>query len=382
MQLKKWIIILPVLVMLHLASYAQDFQMTIKAGSLPNSVKAVVRPGQSVDGQISSTQVTFIVPVTVGLRPAVSIVNNFAAGTSYAVFESTEILSDGTYYVWEFDGTGGAAVPIVNYNAGVEYDLLEVRFDGGNNTSAQVRTAQLPNGGIGGAAPGNYNFYLALSGIDVVNQTAQFYGSVFSNDGNGYAGYSYAAVSGIALPVTFLTFTAHAKNNDAILNWMVENENTLTDYYEVERSVTGTNFSVIARVQPGNNGNAYTYTDRNISSHGAEILYYKIKQTDKDGRFVYTGTRTVKTGKDRLYVSVYPNPVVSFCKAGIYLPAATTVHCVFTDATGRTVLSESFYGTKGLNTLTTDMKMLPSGTYYLKVMTDSGSATILVNKSK
>ena len=362
---------------------AQDFQMTIKTGSLPNSVRAVVKPGTAVDGQLSSAQITFIVPTTVGTRPNISIVNNFVSGMSYALFESTETLSDGTYYVWEFDGTGSAAVPNINYIGGNEYELLEVKFENGDPVTAQVRVAQLPNGGTGGTSPGNYNFYLALSGNDVVNQAAQFYGDVFSNDGNGYAGYSYAAITGIALPVKFLSFTANEKDGNGLLNWSVGNESALTDYYQVERSLNGTDFTSIQRIGASLNGqssNQYNYIDPGVSVYNTDVIYYRIKQVDRDGKFVYSETRFIKTRKDLASVSVYPNPVVNITTAEVNLSAAAAIQINITDIQGKTLQTKLVTGVKGINRIPVSMSALPSGTYYLNLFTNAGKITVPVIK--
>ncbi|MEO8772376.1 MAG: T9SS type A sorting domain-containing protein [Ferruginibacter sp.] len=384
MILKKTLTAFTTLLLLNTVVSAQTFQATIKTGTQANSVKASIKPGGSTDGQISSVQLSFMVPTSVGARPAASILNNPITGLSYAQYESTETLADGTYYVWEFDGIGGATVPNVNYTAGSEYDLLEVKFDNGTLTPSQVRVAQIPNGGIGGTSPGNYNFYLAMSGTDVTNLTAQFYGGLVSNDGNNYAGYSWAAINGIALPVKFTGFNVAKVSNNALLNWSIENESALTDHYEIERSLNAANFSKINSTIARNNGassNSYNYTDQNLTAIRSNgYIYYRVKQVDKDGKFVYTDIKSVKVAGSGFGVSVYPNPVVSTSEVNINLTADVKVNIMVLDAAGKLIQAGMIDGVKGINTWALNMSKLATGTYMVKVVAGTEIQTIPVIK--
>ncbi|MEO6669602.1 MAG: T9SS type A sorting domain-containing protein [Ferruginibacter sp.] len=363
---------------------AQTFQSTIKAGTQANSVKSTIKPNGNLDGQISSVQVSFMVSTSVGARPTASILNNPVTGLNYAQYESTETLADGTYYVWQFDGIGGATVPVVNYTSGVEYDLLEIKFDNGTITPSQVRLAQLPNGGTGGTSPGNYNFYLAMSGNDVTNQVSQFYGGLSSNDGNGYSGYSWAAVNGIALPVKFTGFNVAKVSNNALLNWSIENESALTDHYEIERSLNSTNFSKINTTVARNNGastNNYNYTDVNLSAIRSQgYIYYRVKQVDKDGKFVYTDIKSVKIAGAGFSASVYPNPVVSSSEVNINLTSDVKISILLIDAAGKTIQTSAINGLKGLNTYPLNMTNVAKGTYMVKVIAGTDIQTIPVIK--
>src|SRR5690242_11782691 len=125
---------------------------------------------------------------------------------------------------------------------------------------------QLPNGG----STLNVNFYIADRGNDVTNQPAQFYGgSMFSNDGNGYAGSSYVLISNIALPVKLSSFAVNAKNNAAFLSWTVENQDANSSLFEIERSTNGTEFRQIGTIEASSasQGN-YSYADNTSSLFG------------------------------------------------------------------------------------------------------------------
>jgi len=357
-------------IILPLFICGQNFQMTIKPGTLANAVKATVRPGLPIDGRFSSAQICFIVSTSVGARPAISIVQNFISGMNYSIFESVETLSDDTYYVWLFDGIGSAAVPLLNFASGVEVDMLEVKFTGGFIAPFQVRVAQLPNGGVGGQAPGNYNFYLALSGTDVVNQSAQFYGQVYSNSGLGYAGYSYAALNGIALPVKFLSFSADQYFENAKLSWKVAGETNLTQYYDVERSINGIDFVSIGIRQAEHNGqpeSLYLFTDFDFKAVDAPVVYYRIRQVDQDGSCRFSSIENIRKSIDVQSISIYPNPVVNEVTINFHLKEKGRVHYTITDAKGRLVHRFEREGRPGTNNLSIPFSHLAKGTYYLKL---------------
>ena len=105
-----------------------------------------------------------------------------------------------------------------------------------------------------------------------------------------------------ALPVKFVGFTATRKNDDVAVQWSTSEE-VNADRYEVERSYDGNSWNTIAYVAAvGNttNLNHYSYTDKKVA---ARTVYYRVKQVDFDGKFVYTTisvirAELVKTGID------------------------------------------------------------------------------------
>jgi hypothetical protein len=102
------------------------------------------------------------------------------------------------------------------------------------------------------------------------------------------------------LPVHLITFTAQLKDNQALLNWQVENEQNF-DRYQIERSPNGKDFTAIGAVKAANK-KEYRYTD-NVSSELAVVsnqnsqlsthnsLYYRLKLLDRDGTFTNSPTR-------------------------------------------------------------------------------------------
>jgi hypothetical protein len=89
------------------------------------------------------------------------------------------------------------------------------------------------------------------------------------------------------LPVVLVGFKAVKDNDKVKINWQTASEIN-NDYFVVESSVNGADFEPIARIQGAGNSNtviSYEYNDiRNIT----DIVYYRLKQVDFDGRISYS----------------------------------------------------------------------------------------------
>lgn len=111
------------------------------------------------------------------------------------------------------------------------------------------------------------------------------------------------------LPVTWLQVAAKMVGKDAQVSWKVADEINVNNYI-VERSSDGLSFTAVAVVNAVAGGAAetqYQAVDKQVQKG---VNYYRIKQTDKDGKFSYSKTVLVhvtETGE----VVVWPNPATS-----------------------------------------------------------------------
>jgi len=116
------------------------------------------------------------------------------------------------------------------------------------------------------------------------------------------------------LPVKFLGFSAARKNAEVLVQWATSQE-VNADFYEVQRSVDGTNWKAIGTVKAAGTTNTtshYSFIDKSV---GQQTVYYRIKQVDIDSRFEYTAVRTVKAeGNPVNAVAVRGNIVLQFPK--------------------------------------------------------------------
>ncbi len=165
----------------------------------------------------------------------------------------------------------------------------------------------------------------------------------------------------VALPVTLLSATAEKVKETVVVNWVVVNETSFKQY-EIERSTDTRNFSRIGAVASQNIA-AYSYTDNFLPN--TNIVYYRLKLVDIDGRFTYSDVMPVKLNNNFSNAQVYPNPTYGplSIKLGQPLQEQSTVQII--DVTGRTV--KTFTANSQQNIVQVDVKSLPAGRYFIQI---------------
>ena len=109
-----------------------------------------------------------------------------------------------------------------------------------------------------------------------------------SFDVTGFSGF-IVEVKKAVVPLSLLEFKGSLQNDNAFLNWKTAAEEN-TQSFTIERSIDGRNYASIANVNAANTIglHQYSFTDNKITSLGASVIYYRLKQIDNDGRFVYS----------------------------------------------------------------------------------------------
>ena len=115
----------------------------------------------------------------------------------------------------------------------------------------------------------------------------------------------------VILAGELMSFTAESEDSYVQLNWATASENN-NDYFNVERSIDGINYSSISSVNgSGNSIHILKYSSIDDTPLLGES-YYRLKQTNYDGETSYSAIEAVsfKRNKDFI-VNIYPNPVSS-----------------------------------------------------------------------
>jgi hypothetical protein len=114
----------------------------------------------------------------------------------------------------------------------------------------------------------------------------------------------------IPLGVTFVEFTAEPLERNVLLTWSTASEEN-SDYFTIERSVDGENFSVIGQVKAAGSSQSlleYEFVDVN-AFHSQQFYYYRLKEVDMDGEIMYTDLRFVQMDQLKAnHIVVFPNP--------------------------------------------------------------------------
>jgi hypothetical protein len=148
---------------------------------------------------------------------------------------------------------------------------------------------------------------------------------------------------GNALPIELLYFRAAAKEGAMELTWATAKEIN-NDYFTIERSADGQNFSELLRVNGAGNSQTmqqYTATDASpLSGMG----YYRLKQTDRDGTFSYSKVAAIQAGKAGNLLQVYQPGAGGELQVGYSLPAEESGLLRIYDSRGIQVWSKAVRG--------------------------------------
>ena len=112
-----------------------------------------------------------------------------------------------------------------------------------------------------------------------------------------------------ALPVTFTSVKAFQKSENIVVEWKVENEINIKRY-EVEKSLNGTQFTILSIIAAGATNSSYTVDYSSTDTRpAAGYNYYRIKSVDVNGTIKYSDVVKVLIGNTKRSIMIYPNPV-------------------------------------------------------------------------
>jgi hypothetical protein len=171
----------------------------------------------------------------------------------------------------------------------------------------------------------------------------------------------------IVLPVKLISFSGvinSAKSVDLKWETAVEFDN---EKFEIERSTDGVNYKAVGLI----NGNGtslektlYNYTDASFVPGTAS--YYRLKQTDRDGKVSYSKVIYVSDISNEVSISAFPNPVSTANEPiqlrGVNYKDVTYSNIFITDMTGKRV----DYRITGANAIELNPSA-PKGFYFLRI---------------
>ena len=172
------------------------------------------------------------------------------------------------------------------------------------------------------------------------------------------------------LPVELLSFSGVMKNEDADLFWSTASEIN-NDYFTVERSRSGVDFESIGKIKGGGNSSIvlnYSFIDKEPFTG---INYYRLKQTDFDGKYEYSNIIALNSlDSNENNIVIFPNPtngqvIIQSLKFNIQSWEAM-------DVSGRIMISQTLNTEQ--ETLNCNLSSLPNGIYLLKIITEEKAA--------
>ena len=143
------------------------------------------------------------------------------------------------------------------------------------------------------------------------------------------------------LPIELVKFDATIVNDAVELTWLTASE-TNNDFFTVERSLDAIHFEVVGVVPgAGNSSSNLSYSLTDFSPYIGSS-YYRLKQTDYDGKYKYSALKTVHFDQSPTFVyNVYPNPSAGdFFNIEVMSPEEQSVLVVVYDLLGLELYSK------------------------------------------
>ncbi|WP_460552258.1 T9SS type A sorting domain-containing protein [Ferruginibacter profundus] len=188
---------------------------------------------------------------------------------------------------------------------------------------------------------------------------------------NAVSATSTVVVNPVTLPLYLLQFTGKKEAADNLLEWITENEINLSRF-EIERSTTGGNFTVIAvKNATGINSSRTEYSYADLAP-AAGTSYYRLKMIDNDGKFSYSNVVVISSSRngDVSISNVAPNPFTEKVSITVTLNKATALQLQVIDFSGRLCSTKNMEGKKGNNYIELNgLGKLAQGVYYIRVST-------------
>jgi hypothetical protein len=211
----------------------------------------------------------------------------------------------------------------------------------------------------------NYGWLLKIASEDATQQYWAFYSKESTTA--AYRPFLRVRYSGCTvLPVELLNFSAALENNSQVLlNWQTASE-TNNDFFTIERSEDATSWEKIKQIDGAGNSKSlltYHFVDEPTL---VKNLYYRLKQTDFDGKFSYSGIQSVAMDPDKtVQSSIYPNPTDH--EVTIVATEVALSQLKIFNVTGQDVTAQTAETVNVSNERTISLENLTSGIYYIQV---------------
>ncbi len=296
----------------------------------------------------------------------------------------------------------------IRTNIVVPSGVTITQYPAGTNLHPSVTSADAQNGFGGGTEPNTIKYALALdrasdSWPDLIPGTTDtlatftvtFSGAILPTDlvtirpfgGSAQSFWTrlgdptplpFGTPAAFPLPIKLLSFTANKATETSVnLNWTTSSEQN-SDYYGVERSQDGVNWTEIGIVDAVGNSDTkmyYDFNDNELPANNRTFhhqLYYKLRLVDQDGKFAYSDVRVVQLDNKNTNhtFNIYPNPSLKFFNinlSGISSEYGDIQMRIF-DTMGKLVLEKKMLG-GGIELL--DMQDYPTGIYLVKIIQGS-----------
>ena len=159
------------------------------------------------------------------------------------------------------------------------------------------------------------------------------------------------------------------------MNWQTASEIN-NDNFIIERSADGHSWTGIGKIQGAGNSSTihnYDFVDESPLSLGRGVggeVYYRLKQTDFDGRYEYFGPIAIQCSQQEEWSLLLQNiPADEELMSTLFIPENEKLTVDIIDLQGRILYAEPLSAVKGSNFFTIDLSAYTPGMYFIRVYT-------------
>jgi hypothetical protein len=183
------------------------------------------------------------------------------------------------------------------------------------------------------------------------------------------------------LPIELVSFAATPLNNQVNLNWTTASE-TNNDYFTVESSNDAVNFKEVSRMSgAGNSNSMLTYSTVDTNPYSG-VSYYRLKQVDYDGKFVYSNIEVVNLNSiSEMNMVVSPNPVIGLVDIRLDSDYFANPTIEVRDLQGRILLVKNNLSVSEGKSVNVDLSELPQGLYFIQASENGKSISKRIVKN-
>jgi len=174
------------------------------------------------------------------------------------------------------------------------------------------------------------------------------------------------------LPVTLTNLKAEAVGKVNLLTWQTTQE-VNSSYFEVQKSLDGSSFSPIGKVQAKGNSSItqnYSFSDGNPVPTAKN--YYRLKVVDRDGKYSFTKIVWLKNTVSSA-ISLYPNPASNSMQVSLSNMAPGRCTITLYTIGGKAVYSRQYTVQQASQQVTVPVSNLAVGIYTVKVTGNNGA---------
>ncbi len=169
------------------------------------------------------------------------------------------------------------------------------------------------------------------------------------------------------LYVSLLYFKARVMSTGNQLYWASATELN-NEYYEIQRSFNGIDFTGIGLVAtPGNSvaEKSYQYLDGDVHPG---ISFYRLRIADRSGKSQFSGIAMVNRNEDaKELIKTWPNPASGILNISVPVQKTNNYLISITDLAGNNIMLFNKYLSAGQNEFSVDISKLSKGTYQLSI---------------